>query len=163
MTITEPGVASAMLQPHPDTTEPTLDPETIAEINGIGEGPRALCRPSSDEVVKAIVTECHAKGVTCTERQARRIIGFMCYLTGERRRARYTEWERHLTDREIARFHAQLDVVMPDDTASTPGSAHALLERHALGNEAAKRQLVHTKSGSVARDCTVWVSVRPAA
>ena len=112
---------------------------------------------------EAIVTECHAKGVTCTERQARRIIGFMCYLAGERRRARYTEWERHLTDREIARFHAQLDVVMPDDTASKPGSAHALLERHALGNEAAKRQLVHTKSGSVARDCTVWVSVRPAA
>lgn len=158
MTITdEPVVTTGTITPHPDIHQTTVDPATIAEIDGI----TLSTRPTSDDVVKAIVTECHAKGVTCTERQARRIIGFMCHLVGERRRARYTEWERHLTDLEIARFHAQLDVVMPDDTESKPGSAHALIERHALGNEAAKRRLLHTKSGSVAKDCTVWVSVRP--
>ena len=158
MTITEPDLAAATSL-HPDITEPTLDPGTIAEIDAI----KLSTYPSFDEVVEAIVTECHAAGVACTERQARQIIGYFSFLAGARRRTRYSELELHLTDLEIWRFHAQLDVVMPDDTSTQPDdvSAHRLLERFVLRDEANTKQFVHTKSDTVARDCTVWVMVRP--
>ena len=160
-TMSRTDAASATVPQHPDITDPThLDDQTIAEINKALKP--AKIKPSFTHVVETIVAECEAANVPCSVRQARQVIGFFSNLNGQRRKDGWTGISDHLTNRQIRDFHAQLDVVIPDDTVSELGSesAHRQIELYVLGSEADELGLGHTRAkvGRVTY-CAVLVAV----
>ena len=134
MTITEPNVATA-------ATIPTPYPDTISP------------RPTSDQIRSAIM-----KQTGCSKRRARRFIAFLRdQISCARSEDGYGPV--HLTQEEIDEFHPMLELVMPDDTASTPGSAHDLIERGLLSAHRGELSITHTKGGPTAEDCVTVVEV----
>lgn len=147
MTITEPDLRlGGSVAKHPD-----IHPATIDEIDTImdaveAEQAEAEIRPTEKQVLDAIVHECLLANVPCTQRQARQIVGFFRHLNGRRRKNHWEGIHDHLSDKEIDNFHAQLDVVVPDDTVAHRGSnsAHDLMERLILHKSSEALGIYHT-------------------
>jgi hypothetical protein len=169
MTITEPGVASAMLQPHPDTTKPTLDPETIAEIDGIVAATgTTLPRPTREACIEAIIHEAN-----CGHTMAAMIDDFWAIVTySNRSQSHATAWSvgfdgqihkgcYHLGEDDLYNLHAILEIIAPDDHRSELGSgtAHDLLDRRHCDPGLGERGLVHGKTGDEPRNCMVYIDL----
>jgi hypothetical protein len=87
----------------------------------------------------------------CSRSQAKRLL---CFLEEACRAMRKHGTRRfHLRQEHIDSIHDVLEVVMPDDTAPSEGSAHEKIDKFVLvGSELTLR---HTKAGGQAIDCAV--------
>ena len=100
--------------------------------------------PTRFEMVSAVV-----RATSCTDDAAEGLVGWLT----ERVEATPADGRAHTHDvgRHGMTHHAVFSKVIPDNTASTPGSAHGVLE-HGLG-----ARLTHTRGG---RDqCVMQVEV----
>jgi len=134
----------------------------VESTGTLGSLPRLeLERPTHGEVVRMIMDESHAEGVSCDHDTAQRVYGLM-YRALKHIRKGGGDVLYHLDDREIADLHTVLDAVMPDEVVNpVAGSAHDAIHRHFLnGDEFA---LVHTKDGERLEFCAVALEMRTAA
>ncbi len=115
-------------------------------------------RPTEGEVVQAI---CEEAG--CSAEAAKGLVG-MLHDTVERLRSWKKDGEPgqlfwHLSQSDLDRHHALLEVVMPDDAVNPrAGSAHELI--HGLLLERDEFALVHTKRGKRVVFCAVGLALR---
>lgn len=69
-------------------------------------------RPTRAEVKTAICAEAQAAGIPCSGRLATDLLKMLDVAVSHARRHQYMEY--YLTDEDLARCHAVMDVVMPD-------------------------------------------------
>jgi hypothetical protein len=110
------------------------------------------------DLISAIRAEAADVGVRCSAGTAKALIWSLenaardCVIPGD---------VYYFSQRELDRMHHVLDVVMPDDTVATLGSAYALLQRGLLGpNQVAfthTRRIRDGEPGAVY--CCVYVGV----
>ena len=117
-------------------------------------------RPSHQQVIAAIMAEAR-----CSRSKAQETYQFLCLVRDTIRRYRTDvpdceENLYHLSDRELARVHPVLDLIMPDNTTAAPGRAFALLNRRLLKGD--ELTFVHTKVGEVVVDCAVAIHINTA-
>ena len=107
---------------------------------------QAPTRPTMGAVVRSIRDEACAKGYRCNRRQAWELYLLLRDAVVKARRSRYYRCQHVLSPRQYLRVHALLDVIMPDDTAPQPGSAHEVIQLSLLrGRELA---IIHTKDAA---------------
>lgn len=128
---------------------------TMTESRPIGVSLDAPVQREELTLAEAIMAE-----AGCSKSKAKQLVNFLTKMVTHGRKYEYCPY--HLNIRQLhplTGVHAVLDVIMPDDTVATPGSAHDRLNRELLDPARGELAFVHSKAFGIVEDCTVTLAV----